>query len=190
MQKERQQRAKEEQVIVLDFLKNGYASDSRPFHQKEPIIQVIGKAHFVLLELVAKQGKNFKPHDEVYIGDDERPDIAYIKGALPTNKLTQTAKRELNFIVEKLVTDNEKKYIQFYNNSGPISLRSHQLELLPGIGKRHAREILEQRSIEPFNSFDEIKERVRAVPNPKKAIIDRILQELDDKDRYKLFVRV
>ena len=69
-------------------------------------------------------------------------------------------------------------------------MRSHQLELLPGIGKKHAREILEQRSIEPFNSFDEIKERVRAVPNPKKAIIDRILQELDDKDRYKLFVRV
>ena len=190
MQKERQQRAKEEQVIVLDFLKNGYASDSRPFHQKEPIIQVIGKAHFVLLELVAKQGKNFKPHDEVYIGDDERPDIAYIKGALPTNKLTQTAKRELNFIVEKLVTDNEKKYLQFYNNSGPISLRSHQLELLPGIGKKHAREILEQRTIEPFKSLAEIKERVKAIPDPKKAIIERILFELKDGDRYKLFVRV
>ena len=96
----------------------------------------------------------------------------------------------MNFIVEKLVSDNEEKYLNFYNNSGPISLRSHQLELLPGIGKRHSREILEQRTIEPFKSFDEIKERVKAVPNPKKAIIDRILFELEDGDRYKLFVRV
>ena len=190
MNQERSQRAKEEHAIVLDFLKNGYSSDSRPFHQKEPVIQAIGKDHFVLLELISKPGKNFKPHDEVYIGDDEREDVAYIKGALPTNKLTQTGKRELKFIVEKLVSENEEKYINFYNNSGPISLRSHQLELLPGIGKRHAREILEQRSVEPFKSFEEIKERVKAVPNPKKAIIDRIIQELDDKDRYKLFVKV
>jgi len=190
MNQERPRRAKEEHAIVLDFLKNGYASDSRPFHQKEPVIQAIGKDHFVLLELIAKPDKNFKPHDEVYIGDEERDDVAYIKGALPTNKLTQTGKRELKFIVEKLVSETEEKYINFYNNSGPISLRSHQLELLPGIGKRHAREILEQRSVEPFKSFEEIKERVKAVPNPKKAIIDRILQELDDKDRYKLFVKV
>ena len=190
MNQERPRRAKEEHAIVLDFLKNGYASDSRPFHQKEPIIQALGKDHFVLLELVTKPGKIFKPHDEVYIGDDDRPDIAYIKGALQTIKLTQTAKRELNFIVEKLVSENEEKYLNFYNNSGPISLRSHQLELLPGIGKKHSREILEQRTIEPFKSLAEIKERVKAIPDPKKAIIDRILFELEDGDRYKLFVRV
>ena len=86
--------------------------------------------------------------------------------------------------------ENEKRFIEFYNNSGPISLRAHQLELLPGIGKRHTREILEEREKEPFTDFKNIKERVSSVPDPKKAIIERILFELEEGDRYKLFVRV
>ena len=175
MEKERKQRAKEEYVIVLDYLKHGYSNDSRPFHMKEPILQVIGKDHFVLLELIPKPKISFKANDEVYIGDGERDQIEYIKGSLK---------------VEKLVDENCEKYINFFNNSGPISLRSHQLEILPGIGKKHARELLAEREVEPFKDFEDIKKRISSVPNPKKAIIERILSELEDKDRFKLFVRV
>ena len=190
MERERKQRAKEEYAIVLDYLKNGYSQDSRPFHQKESIIQAIGKNHFVLLELVPKPNLEFKPHDEIYIGDGDRDKISYIKGSLKMETLTQTSKNEIRFIIEKLVEDNEQKYIDFYNKSGPISLRSHQLEILPGIGKKHTRELLEARIIKPFTSFVNIKERISSVPSPKKAIIDRIMVELDDGDRFKLFVRV
>jgi len=190
MEAERKQRAKEEYVIVLDYLKHGYSNDSRPFHMKEPILQVIGKDHFVLLELIPKPNLNFKANDEVYIGDGERDQIEYIKGSLKIEKLTQSAKNELKFIVEKLVDENNEKYINFFNNSGPISLRSHQLEILPGIGKKHARELLAEREIEPFKDFEDIKKRISSVPNPKNAIIGRILGELEDKDRFKLFVRV
>jgi len=190
MERERKQRAKEEYAIVLDYLKHGYSSDSRPFHMKEPILQVIGKDHFVLLELIPKPDLSFKPNDDVYIGDGERDQIAYIKGSLKVEKLTQTAKNELRFVVEKLVESNQERYINFFNNSGPISLRSHQLEILPGIGKKHAMEILTEREIKPFTDFDNIKERISSVPHPKKAVIERILDELEDKDRFKLFVRV
>ena len=43
---------KEEHVIVLDFLPNGYPFDTRPLHLKTAIAQAIGKKHLVLLELV------------------------------------------------------------------------------------------------------------------------------------------
>ena len=36
---------KEDYAIVLDFLPNGYPSDTRPMHMKTPIAQAIGKEH-------------------------------------------------------------------------------------------------------------------------------------------------
>ena len=53
---------KEEHVIVLDFLPNGYPFDTRPLHLKTAIAQAIGKKHLVLLELVPKKGIYLQPH--------------------------------------------------------------------------------------------------------------------------------
>ena len=187
---QRGEKAKETHAIVLDFLKHGYSDDSRPFHQKESVVQAIGKDHFTLLELVPVQGINLKPHDEVYIGEEERKEIGYIKGVLESMRITQTAKYELPHIIEKLVDSKEDYFVEFFNNSGPISLRAHSLELLPGVGKRHAHELLAAREKASFKSFEDIKNRVTAMPDPRKAIIARILKELEGGDRYKLFVRV
>ena len=115
---------------------------------------------------------------------------AIISEILPNEKLTQTAKSELKFIIESLVEKREEKFVNFFNYSGPISLRAHTLELLPGIGKRHAKELLEEREVRPFVSFEDIKTRVSSVSNPKKLVIQRIMDELEEKDRFKLFVRV
>lgn len=185
-----QRRVKEEKAVVLDYLKQGYSEDSRPFHQREPVVQALGKEHFVLLDLVPQANIVLKAHDEVYVGEGERKEIAYIKGVLDPEKLTQTARAEMPFVIEKIVTENEARFIQFFNMCGPISLRAHQLELLPGVGKRHAKELLNAREERPFESFDDIKARVSAMPDPKKAIISRIISELDGEDRHRLFVRV
>jgi len=190
MQYQQRKRAKEEFVIVLDFLKNGYPDDPRPLHRREPIVQALGKEHFVLLELIPQPNQFFSPHEEVYIGEGKRDKISYIKGTLPFERLTQTAKTELMYILESLVNNREEHFINFYNKSGPISLRAHQLELLPGIGKAHAKELLSERQKEPFKSFDDIKQRVSAVSDPKKSVINRIIAELEGRDRYKLFVGV
>src|SRR3989344_148007 len=103
--------------------------------------------------------------------------------------LTQTAKNELPFVVEKIVENNEPIFIEFFNKAGPISLRAHQLEVLPGVGKKHAAEIIKAREEKLFESFDDIKTRVTAISDPKKTIVNRILAELEGKDRFRLFVR-
>jgi len=187
---QQRQRVREEYAVVLDYLRHGYSEDSRPFHRKEPIVQAIGKDYFTLLELVPAPNVILKPHDEVYIGEGKRDKILYIKATLPIARLTQTAKTELPFVIERLVEENEKKFVEFFNKAGPISLRAHQLELLPGVGKRHAKEILAEREKQPFESFEDIKRRVSAIPDPRKVIVQRILAELEGKDRYRLFVRV
>ena len=129
-----------------------------------------------------------KPHDEVYIGEGKRDKISYIKGTLSPDRLTHTARAELPSVIQRIVEANEKLFVQFINNAGPISLRAHQLELLPGVGRKHAQSLIDERKKKPFESFDDMRARVPSV-DPRKVIVDRILAELEDKDRHRLFVR-
>ena len=169
------QKTKEELAIVLDFLPHGYPFDERPSHLKNPVAQAIGKEHFVLLELVPKKGIHLQPHEEVYIGEGKRDKIHHIIGKIPMDKLTQTARSELMFVVKESVIFNQKRFIDFFNKAQPLSTRMHQLELLPGLGKKHMWEIIESRDQQPFVDFADIKKRVKLMPDPEKVILKRIL---------------
>ena len=184
------ERAKEETAIVLDFLRNGYPFDSRPMHLKTPIVQSIGKEHFVLLELVPKKGIHLQPHEEVYIGEGKRDKIHHIIGKLSLDKLTATAKNELDYTIKEIVKKNEKRFVDFFNKAQPLSTRMHQLELLPGLGKKHMWEIVERRGEEPFKDFDDLKKRVKLMPDPENVIIKRIMKELEETEKHKIFVDV
>ncbi|OYT31820.1 DUF655 domain-containing protein [Candidatus Woesearchaeota archaeon] len=180
--------AREEYAIVLDFLPLGYPFDKRPSHKKTPIVQAIGKTGFVLLELVPKKDVHLQPLEEVYIGEGKRDKIHHIVGRLPMERLTATAKSELEFVIKELIKKNEEKFMNFFNNSQPLSTRMHQLELLPGLGKKHMWEILSQRKERPFSSFEDLKKRVKLLPDPEKVIFKRILKELTGIEKHNIFV--
>jgi len=64
----------------------------------------------------------------------------------------------------------------------------HQLELLPGLGKKHMWEILEKREEKVFVNFADIKARVKLMPSPQKIVIRRILSEIQGKEKHRIFV--
>ncbi len=177
---------KEERAIVLDYLEHGYPFDPAPV--KSPIVQALGIDHLTLLELIPKKGIFLQPHEEVYIGEGKREKIHHIKGRIPADKLTATAHNELKHVIEKVVSQKESKFIKFFNQAQPLSTRMHQLELLPGLGKKHMWEILQARKERPFENFEDLKKRVKLLPDPKKLVIKRILSELEGKEKYHLFV--
>lgn len=179
---------KEEQAIVLDYLPNGYPFDTRPMHKKTAIAQAIGKTSFVLLELVPKKDQFLQAHEEVYIGEGKRDKIHHVIGRITSERLTETAKSELSFIISELVMANKERFVNFFNTAAPINVRRHQIELLPGIGKKHMREILDEREKEPFKSFEDIKARIKLMPDPEKLVVKRILQELEGQEKHYLFV--
>ena len=127
----------EDYAIVLDFLPNGYPFDKRPSHRKTPIIQALGKEHFTLLELAPKEGVFLQPYEEVYLGEGKRDKVHHILGKLEVGKLTMTAKSEIEFVVAEYVKKNEQRFVAFFNTAQPLTMRMHQLELLPGLGKKH-----------------------------------------------------
>ena len=184
------ERRKEENAIVLDFLPNGYALDDRPMYMKTPIAQALGKEHFVLLELVPKRGVHLQLYEEVYIGEGKRDKIHHIVGKIPSSKLTRTADSELEFVVRDIIKNNEKQFVDFFNSARPLSTRMHQIELLPGVGKKHMWEIINAREEKPFENFKDLKKRVKLIPDPEKLIVKRIIEELEGAEKHRLFVDV
>jgi putative nucleotide binding protein len=87
-----------------------------------------------------------------------------------------------------MVHGNEKRFVEFFNNAQPLTTRMHQIELLPGLGKKHMWEILEARKEKPFDSFADIKKRVKLMPDPEKTIIRRILEEIKGAEKHRIFV--
>jgi putative nucleotide binding protein len=176
---------KEEYAIILDYLPYGYPMAQRMM----PIAQAVGVNTFILLELIPRRGITLTSKEKVYIGSEKRDKIYYIAGRLPKEKLTESAKLALQEFVESVVTEQEKHFVEFFNNAQAINTRLHQLELLPGFGKKHTMEIVEARKEKMFESFEDIRARVKSIPDPKKAIEKRLLEELIDRQRFNLFVK-
>jgi len=49
-------------------------------------------------------------------------------------------------------------------------------------------EILKERQKKEFKDFEDLKSRVRLIPDPEKLIVKRVLSELEGNEKYKLFI--
>jgi len=174
---------KEEYAIILDFLPYGYPLEKKMM----PIAQAIGDKNCTLLQLVPRRGIKLEVGERVYIGEGKREKVYYILGKLLENKITETAREQLSEFIKKKVKEDEKKFIDFFNKAEAINTRLHQFELLPGFGKKHTEAILEERNKKPFESLEDLKSRVSNLPDPRKAIEKRILEEITGKEKYILF---
>jgi len=173
----------EEYAYVLEYLPSGRSMDSK----LESIVQLVGHKFFTLLEATVKPNASIVLGKRVYVGKSDRADIDRIKRKITYDDLTTSAKEALIPVIRKLMGDREDEFIKFMNKAGPISIRVHTLDLLPGIGKKHMAIILKERDKEPFVSFDDLKERVPGV-DIISVLINRIIAEMKGDERHNLFI--
>jgi putative nucleotide binding protein len=176
---------KEEFAIILDYLPYGYPAAGK----MNPVAQAIGEKTLTLLELVPRRGISLTAKEKVYIGPDKRDKIYFIAGRLSKDKLTEAAKIQLNEHIDKVVAEQEKRFVDFFNSAQAINIKLHQLELLPGFGSKHTQEVLKEREQKAFESFEDLKSRVKNLPDPKKAIEKRLIEELTERQRFYLFIK-
>ncbi len=179
------QEKREDYAVVIDYMPTGKSFSTRA----EPTLQLVGTERFTLLEAKPKPNTTFSIGEKVYIGKNERDKIEIIKSRISYDELTQTAKENLMSVLEKLVKDNEQRYVDFFNNAKPLNIRQHSLELLPGIGKKHLQAILKERAVKKFESFEDISNRIELLQDPSKLIVERILDELKGNERFYLFTK-
>ncbi len=176
---------REEHAVVLDFMSSGKSFSTR----SEPLAQLMGEEWFTLLEATPKAGAQLSIGERVYIGKDERDKIELIKYRISYNELTQTAKNAVEGAVAQIVKDREQRFVDVFNNAGPLNIREHALELLPGVGKKHLQSILKARQEKRFESFADISARVPLLQDPAKLIAERIMMELKGSERFFMFTK-
>jgi len=173
------------EAVVLDYLPHGRTEDDRPQYQKQPLAYALGVAQFRLYELVVDDA-------DVGIGDRiplDDPDLGRVR-EVDYDDLTGGARSELEYAVEDLVDADQRRFVDFYNDAQPITLRLHQLNLLPGIGKKLRNTILDERKRRPFESFDDLGSRVDGLHNPREVLTERIVEEIREDDlKYRTFAR-
>jgi len=176
----------EENGLVLDYLPVGRPDDIR----REPTAYIIGERFFTLLEAVIKKDIELHAGSKVYIGKDLalRKEIERIKGRITYTDLSGSARNELKNVVQQIILSREQEFVDFFNRCGPITIRQHQLELLPGIGKKHLEEILTERDKKKFESFKDISQRIAHLQDPAEIVAQRIIEELVGS-RYYIFTR-
>ena len=104
-------------------------------------------------------------------------------------KKTETAKQQLELFIAKVVEEKAQMVVDFFNEAEAINTRLHQFELLPGFGKKHTEAILQERKKKPFGSLADLKKGVSNLPDPKKAIEKRLVQEITGREKYYLFTK-
>ena len=186
---------KEEYAVVLDYLSRGYVKSDMSKFGGKPIAQAIGTEQFTLLELAPKNGVDLEIQDTVYIGKGKREKIHRVLGKLDYKNLTATSRIEMDYAIRDIVEANEEKYVKFFNETEALSTRLHSLELIPGIGKKYMWDIIKAREEKPFESFEDISERLPTLADPAGMIVNRVKQELDTttprrgKNKYYIFTQ-
>ncbi|MBO6084352.1 MAG: DUF655 domain-containing protein [Candidatus Methanomethylophilaceae archaeon] len=178
----------EEYAYVLDYL----PQPSIPSKvKKESICYAVGDQEFKLFELVPKAGAELNAGDRVYIGKDQklRDKIDHVKRRIEHKDLSNFAAAELEHTVLQIVNANQDRFIRFYNEAQPLTLKKHMLEELPGLGKKMMNAILEERSKGSFKDFEDLDARVPMLKGGAKLIVERIILEITDSERRRyLFV--
>ncbi len=175
---------KETQAIVLDYLPYGKSGEAN----REPLAQAVGTSFFTLFELVINTGKEVKQGSIVELDFEKRVEVQRIKNRINYNDLSPSAQTELEKNLREIVKKREDVFVRFLNNARPLSIRSHSLELIPGIGKKHLEEIIKEREKKPFESFAEVKTRISTLQNLEEIFSQRIIEELKGT-RYYLFTK-
>ena len=181
-----QPRKYEEYAYVLDFVERGRSTTVRG--REGIIIMGIGEDRLTLLEILGVPDSTFEVGEKIFIGKEGRTKVQSVLGKMEYSKISTPAQSELNAVVEKIVTENEKRFIEYLNRAQPLTPRIHALELIPGIGKTYMKVMLEERDKKPFSDFNDLQNRV-GLKEPIKQITKRIMEEITGETRLNLFVK-
>jgi len=97
----------EEYAYVLDFNARGKSTTVRG--REGIIITAIGEGRLTLLEILGAPNSTFEIGEKIFIGKEGRTNVLSVLGKMDYGRISSSAQTELPGVVEKIVTENEKK---------------------------------------------------------------------------------
>ncbi len=178
----------EEEAIILDIIPVEF-NKRRDRYKDEEIIQAMGTKWYTLLEVIPEDANGLSHHDLIKLNKENRNNIKTIIGRISYDDLSPVAEKNLLTVLDTLLNDNERYFVNWLNKIGPISIRLHSLHLIKGIGPKSLGIILKERKSQPFISYMDFEERTK-IKDIKELIKQRIIDEIKGEDiKHYLFTR-
>ncbi|MBS71322.1 MAG: hypothetical protein CMO20_00015 [Thermoplasmata archaeon] len=143
------------------------------------VIYCISENHLHLIKARAKPGVgNLEVGQKLTMPEDESSEIAIVLGRSRYRELSNSAQFALTDVVKQILSDNPDPSLTFYNRAGPVSLKFHAFQLLPGVGQKKVKQMLDKRTSIGWLSFEEIDESCSI--DSLQLIAERLVEELED----------
>lgn len=177
-------------AVLLDFFPNGRSEAGPRGYDRQPLGYGMSTDSFRLFEIVFEETADVGIGDQVVVEPESERDGIIDLWEIDHDDLSGGAGSELEYAIRETLESEEDRFVDFFNEAQPITLRLHQLNLLPGIGEKLRNSIIDQRKRKPFESFEELEQRVGGLHDPEDILAERIIEELTETDlKYRLFVR-
>ncbi|BCU67259.1 RNA-binding protein [Sulfolobales archaeon HS-7] len=181
----------ESSFYVLDYMPEGLMTE-----KNRPTIQALGENYFGLFEIILIHPlDNIQTEEKISLSEYPISNSIIRVDQIFYDELTSLAKDSLVRVLNKVVDENEHVFVEFFNQAESLTLKLHSLELLPSIGKKSLKTILDERKRGKFTSLKEIEERTK-LKDIKNIIVERIIYEIKaaspqglSDERYFLFVK-
>jgi putative nucleotide binding protein len=183
---ENDHRAYESKGLIFDISQDYLTESHSNFRKEYPVYYIVGSSFYSLLKLYLKKPVNLAVGDLIDL-DENKNAFQRIK-RITIDQILKGAEYILEEMLIKLVKESElSKFVKFFNEAKPITVKLHQFTLLPGIGQKRMWTLLDARKMKVFESYKDIEERAGFDPVP--IIVKRIIEELSGKERHNLFTR-
>ena len=120
-----QPRRYEEYARVLDFKSRGKSITVKG--RTGNIVIAIGDERLTLLEILGVEDATFEIGEKLYIGKEGRTKVQSVLGKLDYTKISATVQNEISGIVELIIKENEKRFIDYLNKAQHLTPRVHSL---------------------------------------------------------------
>mgnify|MGYP005677880227 CR=1 FL=1 len=149
---------------------------------KTNVIVALGESK-MMLGRYSSRSPDTAVGERIYVGVDsnKRNAVGEILGMAKLDRLSNSASSDLPLIAQMFVEENQAHFIKaFFNIAGPLSLKQHAFELLPGIGKKKALQMVEIRGSSGFSSLDQLDEACSI--DSAELLAKRFVAEIQDKE--------
>ena len=92
--------------------------------------------------------------------------------------LSAAAVNELAETLLGIISEDPEKHLGFYNSAGPMSLKYHAFQLLPGIGNSKALQMVQLRGIAGWSDFAAVDEACGI--ESARLLAERYVKEMED----------
>lgn len=151
---------------------------------KENVVTAMAENGMLFCRLKVKASDEiFIPNQRLYIGTDkaQRKEVVAILGMAHLDKMSNMARQDMPLVVQLFVEEHAQYFVEeFYNRAGPMNLKQHSFQLLPDIGNRKAKNMVDARNqLGVFASMDELNAQCSI--NGAELLARRFVQEIEDK---------